>query len=89
MQHFSDDRVLPIGNFGKILSNINDYPHKYIQKQPVLKTILAALRSNKKQIFLTSNFHVEVMELFMTSTLGKDWKDYFDVCIANAKKPLW
>jgi hypothetical protein len=29
------------------------------------------------------------MDLFMTTTLGKDWKDYFDICVANTKKPLW
>ena len=29
------------------------------------------------------------METVMTITLGKDWKNYFDICVANARKPLF
>ena len=25
----------------------------------------------------------------MNVTLGKDWKNYFDICCLNAKKPLF
>lgn len=25
----------------------------------------------------------------MSSTLGSEWKSYFDICVANARKPLF
>ena len=25
----------------------------------------------------------------MTLTLGKEWMNYFDICVANARKPLF
>ena len=40
-------------------------------------------------IFLTSNSNVDYMDQVMTHTLGKDWKKYFDLCVANARKPLF
>ena len=30
-----------------------------------------------------------MIELTMEHTLGKDWLDSFDICIPNAKKPLF
>jgi hypothetical protein len=36
-----------------------------------------------------SNSHEEFVELTMNVTLGKDWKNYFDICCLNAKKPLF
>jgi hypothetical protein len=36
-----------------------------------------------------TNSHVEFMDIVMKATLGDDWKDFFDLCIANSKKPLF
>jgi hypothetical protein len=33
--------------------------------------------------------HTEWLELVMKHTLGKDWKNYFDLAIANMKMPLF
>ena len=40
-------------------------------------------------VFLTTNSNVDYMETVMRHTLGEDWKDYFDICVANARKPLF
>ena len=40
-------------------------------------------------LFITSNSNVDYMETVMTVTLGPDWKNYFDICVANARKPLF
>ena len=39
--------------------------------------------------FLTSNSSIEYMTCVMENSLGEDWKDYFDLIIANARKPLF
>jgi len=36
-----------------------------------------------------TNSHVEFLDIVMKATLGDDWKQFFDICIANAKKPLF
>jgi hypothetical protein len=50
---------------------------------------LAALRSHGKKLFLTSNKHLEFLELTMKETLGKNWQDFFDIIVANCRKPLF
>ena len=50
---------------------------------------LLKLKKSGKKIFLMTNFHVEFMNLVMKATLGDDYLDFFDLCIANAKKPLF
>ena len=68
---------------------ISGEPAKYIQKQPELKSIFATLRSHGKQIFLVSNSDNEHASLLMQATIGKDWENYVDICVHNAKKPLF
>ena len=64
-------------------------PEDYIQEQPDLVKTLTSLRNCGKKIFLTTNAHMLYMEIVMSATLGDDWMDLFDICIANCKKPLF
>jgi hypothetical protein len=50
---------------------------------------LRVLKSHGKKIFVVTNYHVEFMDITMKATIGDDWKDFFDICIANSKKPLF
>jgi FMN phosphatase YigB (HAD superfamily) len=51
---------------------------------------LEILKSKGKKLFLASNSAEEYMEFIMAFTLGKkDWKQYFDISIANTSKPLF
>jgi phosphoglycolate phosphatase-like HAD superfamily hydrolase len=84
-----ENEVKPISNYGMIYPELVKYPAKYIQPQPELKTHLATLRSHGKKLFLTTNKHIEFLELTMKETLGRDWKDFFDIIVANCRKPLF
>ena len=86
--HIRDDKVLPIGSYGKVFPEIVKNPDTYICKASVAET-LKTLKANQKALFLTSNLHIEVVELMMSVSLGADWKDYFDICVCNCKKPLF
>ena len=54
-----------------------------------MRTTLQHLREAQKILFLLSNQHVELMEITMTATIGKDWKDFFKIACADARKPLF
>jgi FMN phosphatase YigB (HAD superfamily) len=64
-------------------------PDKYIEEQPELNKLLTSLKKCGKKLFLTTNSHALYMEIVMSATLGDDWMDLFDICVANCKKPLW
>lgn len=51
-----------------------------------MRDVLIKLRNEGKFIFLATNAHWEYMELIMTTTLGQDWRSFFDMVIANARK---
>ena len=38
---------------------------------------------------MSTNNHTEYMDLVMQATLGKDWQNFFDLCLANSRKPLF
>jgi hypothetical protein len=72
-----------------ILKTIALNPRKYISMQPGLYRALCVLRSHGKQLFIITNAHLSYVELVMTSTIGPNWKGLFDVCLADAQKPLF
>ena len=48
--------------------------------------MLQKLREEGKFIFLATNAHAEYMEMIMSTTLGEDWRSFFHMAIANARK---
>jgi hypothetical protein len=42
-----------------------------------------------KFVFLTTNAQKEYADQVLKYTLGENWLDYFDLVIANARKPLF
>ena len=36
-----------------------------------------------------TNYHVKFLGIAMSVTLGKDWKDFFDLILAYSCKPLF
>ena len=51
--------------------------------------MLDILKNTGKKLFVTTNSSIWYLELTMTATLGKDWKKYFDLCLAECNKPLF
>ena len=54
-----------------------------------LMKVIKLLRKNGKKIFLTSDMHVEYMDVVMTAAYGSDWINYFDFIASNCPKPLF
>ena len=42
-----------------------------------------------KKLFLTTDAHSDWMELVMCSSLGSNWKDHFDIIVAQQNKPFF
>jgi hypothetical protein len=38
---------------------------------------------------MITDSHIEFINLVMKATLGEDWKNFFDFCIVDARKPLF
>ena len=51
--------------------------------------LLGKLQEKGKKLFVTTNHHVEWMELALETTLGPDWQEFFDICLANCRMPLF
>ena len=61
-------------------------PAKYIEAQPEKRKMLVYLRSRKNQpLFLTTNHMPKFMDTVMSHTLGEDWSNLFDLCLANCR----
>ena len=45
------------------------------------------LKAQGKFVFLGTNSHWEYMELIMSTTLGEDWRDFFDAVFCFCRKP--
>ena len=85
--HFErSGKVLPALDWGLYFPTVFKNPTKYIIPQPEMRDVLAKLRKEGKFIFLATNSHWEYMELIMSTTLGKDWRSFFDMVCANARK---
>lgn len=87
--HFNDKEVKKIGNYGKFFPEIVKNPLKYIQHQPSLRESLTKLKAAGKRMFLATNSHTEYSNLIMTTTLGEDWRTFFDVICCYCRKPLF
>jgi hypothetical protein len=59
----------------------------YFEENVHLKPFLQRLREANKQMFLITNSAFWYVNHGMTYLLGKDWRDFFDVVICQARKP--
>ena len=86
-KHFTETEVQSCKDFGTYFPALAKEPEKYIVRQHGLKEVLKDLRAKKMFVFLLTNSHVEHTEMVMTVSLGKDWREAFDVVCCNANKP--
>lgn len=88
--HFEKSgKVLPAHNYGLYFPEVWKNPTKYIIPQPEMRDVLKKMAEQNKFIFLATNSHWEYMELIMSTTLGEDWREFFDMVIANARKSFF
>jgi hypothetical protein len=89
MYNCESDPNWPLGLFRSYLPQMRKDPEKYIEPNPELRQTLTHLRSHKKFLFIATNSHIEYLNFAMTTTLGEDWLDLFDLCLVNCNKPLF
>ena len=86
--HFDSDRnVLPANTYGRFFPEMFANPTKYIVQQPEMREVIQKLRDQGKVLFVGTNSHWEYMELIMSTTLGPDWRNFFDFVFAFCRKP--
>jgi len=52
--------------------------------------MLIKLREKGKKIFLATNSHSDYANLIMTTSIGEDWRDFFDlISVASLKPQFW
>lgn len=75
-------------NSGEYFPNMKVNPEKYYYKcSDKLRTWLKTLQQNGKRLFLITGAHVDFASHTAENTIGKDWRDYFDIVVCFAKKP--
>ena len=62
---------------------------KYLKKEPDLETFFKRLKDSGKEIFIITNSPFPFVDVGMKYLLGPDWREYFDVVVAGAKKPAF
>ncbi|ESO84261.1 hypothetical protein LOTGIDRAFT_108569 [Lottia gigantea] len=63
-------------------------PHKYLEKCSAdVKKWLKSLKEGKKCVFLVTSSYVDFASFTSEYILGKDWREYFDICVFYARKP--
>jgi len=74
---------------------VADIP-RFIHRDPSLAEVLHRFRSSGKRLFLLTNSEPAYTEQVMSYLLsgahaayGKSWRDYFDLIVCSAKKPLF
>jgi len=61
----------------------------YLKKEPNLELFFKRLKDSNKEIFIITNSPFHFVNAGMSYLLGPDWRNYFDVVIAAAKKPAF
>ena len=84
-----DWSVLKASTYGSFFPEVFKNPNKYIERQDDLIKILTKLREQGKWLFIGTNSHFEFMELILTSTIGENWRQYFDAVFCFCRKPLF
>ncbi|KAG0721009.1 5'-nucleotidase domain-containing protein 2 [Chionoecetes opilio] len=101
-QYFMDNDLsyhsVPLFNDVKAaISSIHPEMHRvvgrniseYLIKDPGLVTYFDRLKSKNKELFIITNSPFPFVNVGMTYLLGENWREYFDVVIASAKKPAF
>nr|CAD2191672.1 unnamed protein product [Meloidogyne enterolobii] len=70
---------------GVMILNIADF----VEKDPRIGKLLVQLRVSGRKTFLLTNSEYEYTKAVMTFLLGDKWRDFFDIIIVDARKPLW
>lgn len=83
----SGENYTPIRDKSVFFPEIANNPQKYIIPQPEMVDVLNKLRKQGKFLFLATNAPPEFAELLMTTTLGPNWKECFDMIFAACGKP--
>ncbi|KAL7077769.1 hypothetical protein ACQ4LE_003495 [Meloidogyne hapla] len=69
----------------KVIANIADF----VEKDLRISKLLVQLRVSGRKTFLLTNSEYEYTKAVMTFLLGDKWRDFFDIIIVDARKPLW
>ncbi|XP_038049304.1 5'-nucleotidase domain-containing protein 1-like isoform X2 [Patiria miniata] len=71
-----------------ILSACEEEPSKYLEQcSQHLKTWLRSLHDKCQMVFLLSSAHPHFANSAMNYILGEDWRNYFHICLLQARKP--
>ncbi|XP_042861685.1 5'-nucleotidase domain-containing protein 2-like isoform X2 [Penaeus japonicus] len=62
---------------------------EYLIKDPDLVTFFQRLKESNKEIFIITNSPFYFVNAGLSYLLGENWRDYFDVVVASAKKPAF
>jgi hypothetical protein len=87
MHILPDGTVQKASTYGDYFPAVFKDPTRFIIPQPEMRKVLTKLREQGKFLFLATNSHVEYMELIMTTTLGEDWRTFFDLVTCFCCKP--
>ena len=63
------------------------FSETYFEENVRLKPFLERLRNANKQLFLITNSAYWYVNQGMTYLLGKQWHEFFDIVICQARKP--
>ncbi|XP_069941905.1 5'-nucleotidase domain-containing protein 3 isoform X2 [Cherax quadricarinatus] len=101
-QYFLDNNIpyhsVPLFNDVKAaIASIHPEMHRvvgrniseYLIKDPSLVDFFDRLKKHNKEIFIITNSPFYFVNAGMSYILGENWRDYFDVVVANAKKPAF
>ncbi|XP_071946898.1 cytosolic purine 5'-nucleotidase-like [Antedon mediterranea] len=73
----------------KTVENVEEY----VIKDPQLPVLLQRMQDHDRKVFLVTNsdynYTKKIMEYLFDFPGAKQWWEYFDVCIVDAKKPLF
>ena len=85
--HYTPEEVFALDSYGEFFPAVKRDPHALLHEQPELREVLETLREKNVRLFLGTNSHLEFMNLIMSSSLGKDWKELFDIHFSFCQKP--
>ncbi|XP_044256153.1 5'-nucleotidase domain-containing protein 3 isoform X2 [Tribolium madens] len=66
---------------------VSENVSEYIESNEKLRPFFDRLKSANKNLFLVTNSPYNFVNKGMEMLVGRDWKDYFDVLIVQARKP--
>ena len=60
-----------------------------VEPAPGLRSVLEQLRGTGKQLFLVTNSPLWYVQPQLDLFVGPDWRDFFEITVASARKPAW